>query len=143
VQAPDLVGGLRVGPTAGPMKSVVTSKLPVRPVAITETTLAYAVPSAEGSQLHVYDLASGRDRVAARGLFGSEVALGPGRLLYTVQSLGAEPGRVMIQDLVPGNESVLVSGTCDLPSRGCAATARDFTGAATGCSAMRSMAGTP
>ena len=116
VQGPDLVGELRVGPTAGPMKSVVTSKLPVRPVAITETTLAYAVPSAEGSQLHVYDLASGRDRVAARGLFGSEVALGPGRLLYTVQSLGAEPGRVMIQDLVTGNESVLVSGTCNLPS---------------------------
>ncbi len=68
VQGPDLVGELRVGPTAGPMKSVVTSKLPVRPLAITETTLAYAVPSAEGSQLHVYDLASGRDRVAARNL---------------------------------------------------------------------------
>jgi hypothetical protein len=116
VQGPDLVGELRVGPAAGPMKSVFTSKLPVRPVALSETTLAYTVPSADGSQLHVYDLASGRDRVVARGRLGFGFALGPGRILYTVQSLDREPGRAMIQDLVTGNESVLVSGTCGSPS---------------------------
>jgi hypothetical protein len=116
VQGPDLVGELRVGPAAGPMKSVFTSKRPVRPVALSDTTLAYAVPSAEGSQLHVYDLASGRDRVVARGRLAAAVALGAGRLLYTVQPLDTEPGRAIVQDLATGNESVLVSGTCGSPS---------------------------
>lgn len=111
VEGPDLVGELRVGPIEGPMRTVITSKLPVRPVALSETVLAYTVPGDGGDELHAYDLGTGRDRLVARGAIGFEVALGRGRMLYTIRSVDV-PGRAIIRDLADGSEAVVATGRC-------------------------------
>lgn len=119
VQGPDLIGELRVGPLDGPMRTVTRSKLQVRPLALTNTTLAYTIPSTNltASELHIYDIASGRDRIATRGQLGFEVALAGNRLLYTLQAATAsEAGREIVQDLSTGSETMIAGGSCNSPS---------------------------
>lgn len=114
-QGPDLVGELRVGPIDGPTRVIARSTQPVHLLALTDTTLAYLVGARE-DELHVYDIAAGRDRIAARGPLGFEVALAPGRLLYLIRTLDATPGRAILQDLATGNETVIAMGNCNTPA---------------------------
>ena len=118
VQGDRVYAELRVGPVGGPMRVAVTTSEVVTPVALNETALLYVISAGEQDVIHLYDLATGRDRVLLRAPSGTELALNNDLLLYSthMNTPTAQAGRLVLRDLVTDAEATLTTGNCTYPS---------------------------
>jgi len=99
------------------MAIVITTRDVTSPRALAPTALAYTVMARNGdTQLRLYDLASRKDTLVARGLFSFEAALSASRLLYYARPFDGHPGEVILRDLASGSEHALATGSCARPS---------------------------
>lgn len=118
-QGDQLYAELRLGPIDGPMRVAVTTTAVVAPVALSDTALVYWIAVGAEYVVHLYDLASARDRVLLRAPAGTvEVALSNDRLLYSthMNSPTAQTGRLVIRDLATDSETTLTTGNCTYPT---------------------------
>lgn len=118
VQGDRLYAEVRVGPIGGPMRVVLTTTEVVAPVALSDTALLYVISAGAEAVVHLYELATARDRVLLRVPAGTELALNNDRLLYSrhVNTATSQTGSLVLRDLVTGTETTLTTGNCTLPS---------------------------